>query len=244
MHFRRIPGSKNSQKWEFAPERQLKSTAIGAKMPWFTPMDETLLPCTLGLVTAGVAFGLDLRHTPQKHKNTSNFGSISFCRFLGRKTHCCRFFSSLGVRRCGCALWPHTNTCEPAVLSSIKILGALNPQLTGVKKFRFPRNPKHVTTEFTGHAFFFGAHDGFTYFFRVALVSSYVNPKYSARGDDKMPCNRPTKKKTWAAHPLLADFAVHGFQWVQRGRCCLHIRMQQVCRGHGCFRIGQQSSGG
>ena len=75
MYFRRTRGSKSSQKWEFAPKHVLlQSTANGTKVPKTTPMEETLLPCTLGLANTDVPFGLDLPHVPQKHKKTSKFG--------------------------------------------------------------------------------------------------------------------------------------------------------------------------
>jgi hypothetical protein len=79
MYFRRIRGSKSSQKWEFAPKYRLKSTANGTKVPKTTPMKETLLPCTQGLANTGVPFGLDLPHGPQKHKKPSKFGTFSLC---------------------------------------------------------------------------------------------------------------------------------------------------------------------
>jgi hypothetical protein len=61
----------------------------------------------------------------------------------------------------------------------------------------------------------------------------------------KRPCNCPPPKKSWATQTLLqvAEFGVFRFQWVQGGRHYLHVRMQQVCPRHGCFRPGQQSSG-
>jgi len=82
-HFRRIRGSKSSQKWEFAPKYRLKSTANGTKVPITTPMKETLLPFTQGLANTGVAFGLELPHGHQKHKKTSKFDTFSLCWFLG-----------------------------------------------------------------------------------------------------------------------------------------------------------------
>ena len=76
IYFRCIRGSKNSQKWEFAPKHLLKSTANGTKAPKTTPMKETLLPCTQGLANTGVPFGLDLPHGPQKYKKTSKFNTF------------------------------------------------------------------------------------------------------------------------------------------------------------------------
>ena len=76
------------------------------------------------------------------------------------------------------------------------------------------------------------------------MPQCYVNPKNSAHGDNKRPCDSPNKKNSWATHTILADFGVFRFQWVQGSRHYLHMRMQQVCPGHGCFRPDQQPSGG
>jgi hypothetical protein len=100
MHFRCFRGSKNSQKWVFAPKCMLKSTASGTKVPKTTPMKETLLPCTKGLANTGFTFGLDLPHGPQKHRKPPKLGLFNILGFFCQKRHSSRFISSGGVRKC------------------------------------------------------------------------------------------------------------------------------------------------
>ena len=100
MYFRCFRGSKNSQKWVFAPKCMLKSTASGTKVPKTSSMKETLLPCTKGLANTGFTFGLDLPHGPQKHRKPPKLGLFNILGFLCQKGHSSRFISSGGVRKC------------------------------------------------------------------------------------------------------------------------------------------------
>jgi hypothetical protein len=88
---------KSSQKWQFTPKYRLKSTAHGTKLPKTTPMKETLLPCTQGLANAGVLFGLDLPHGPQKQKKPAKLVLFHILRFFCQKKHYTRYISSGGV---------------------------------------------------------------------------------------------------------------------------------------------------